>query len=133
MRKQYFRKGYLGQCNNIKNETSVLLSYTSELLYEEKTYFENTAHLLLLLLLLDAEVWVSVEAFNDEDVLEDELQQTQEGVGQIQFPQRAIGAYAQSCHHGEVGQSELAQGRRHQEDHIQPTRGIRPHFACPTL
>lgn len=100
---------------------------------KKKEYLENTAHLLLLLLLLDAEVWVPVEAFDDEDVLEDELQQTQEGVGQIQVPQRAIGAYAQSCHHGEVGQSELAQGRRHQEDHIQPTRGIGPDFTCPPL
>ncbi len=74
-----------------------------------------------------------VEALDDEDVLEDELQQCEEGVRQVEFPQRSLGPHSQGCHQREVGQGELAQSRCDQEDHIQATSGVVSLLICPSL
>ena len=69
---------------------------------EKPRYLKYAAPLLLLL--LGEQVRVPVEAFDDEDVLEDELQEAEEGVGQVQVPQGPAGPQSQGRHQGEVGE-----------------------------
>ncbi|KAG7215459.1 hypothetical protein INR49_003235 [Caranx melampygus] len=92
-------------------------------------YLEDAAPLLP----LGLEARVPVEALDDEDVLEDELQQAEKGVGQLQVSQRSSGPKGQCRHQGEVGDGELAQSRCHQEDHVQATGRVVTSFMSPPL
>ncbi|KAG7235071.1 hypothetical protein INR49_003359 [Caranx melampygus] len=92
-------------------------------------YLEDAAPLLP----LGPEARVPVEALDDEDVLEDELQQAEKGVGQLQVSQRSSGPQGQCRHQGEVGDGELAQSRCHQKDHIQATGRVVTSFMSPPL
>lgn len=74
-----------------------------------------------------------VEALDDEDVLQDELQQAEQRVGKVEARQGALGAHRQGRHQREVGERQLAQRRRHQEHHVQAARGIVAAIAGPPL
>ena len=94
-------------------------------------YLENAAPLLLLL--LGEETGVPVEALDDEDVLEDELQQAEERVRQVEAPQRPLRPHGEGRHQGKIGKGELAQSCGDQEEHVQATSRVVSAFVRPPL
>lgn len=74
-----------------------------------------------------------VEALDDEDVLEDELQQAEERVRQVEAPQRPLGPHGEGRHQGKIGQGELAQSCGDQEEHVQATSRVVSTFVRPPL
>lgn len=87
----------------------------------------------LLLFLLGEELGVPVEALDDEDVLEDELQQAEEGVRQVEVTQRSLGPHSEGRHQGEVRQGELAESRRDQQHRVQAASWVVASFVHPPL
>lgn len=65
-----------------------------------------------------------VETLYDESVLEEELQQGENGVGEVQACQSPLSPHSHGRHQGEIGQCELARSCGDKEDDVQVAGGV---------
>lgn len=74
-----------------------------------------------------------MEAFDDEVVLQAQLEHRQHGPRQVEGVGIPSGSRRYLRHHGEIANGELAHGGSHQQPHIQAVCGVLLRHALPVV